>query len=67
MTLWAKRDGQNIILNGNIGLDVQISNSRVASFAVTEHAAHVRPVWSELGKLLDEAEAEAKAKAASDA
>jgi hypothetical protein len=58
MTLQAKRDGQNITLTGNIGLDVEIRNSGVSNFAVTENAQHVRHVWARLGKLLDEADAE---------
>ena len=60
MTLWAKRDGQNITLTGNIGLDVEIRNSGVSQFAVTENAQHVRGVWSHLGNLLDEADVERK-------
>ena len=60
MTLWANRDGQAVTIHGNIGLDVKIADSRVAEYVINENAAHVRGFWSSLGRLLDEAEEEAR-------
>lgn len=66
MTLWANRDGQAVTIHGNIGLNVDVQDSRVAQYSISENAGHVRGFWSQLGKLLDEAEQEAK-EAANDA
>lgn len=59
MTLWASRDGQKVTIHGNINLDVKIQGSQVAEFAVTEDAQHVKHLWGSLGKLIEDAEAEA--------
>lgn len=61
MTLCATRDGQAVKIHGNIGLDVRVQDSRVAEYTINEHAAHVRSFWGQLGRILDEAEAELKA------
>jgi hypothetical protein len=37
-----------------------VRDSRVTEWAVTEHAAHVRHFWSQLGREIDAAEAEAR-------
>ena len=58
MTLWASREGQKVTIHGNINLDVQIKGSRVAEFAVTEDAQHVKLLWGSLGRFIEEAEAE---------
>ena len=58
MTLWASRDGQKVTIHGNINLDVKIQGSRVAEFAVTEDAQHVKHLWGSLGTLIEQAEAE---------
>jgi hypothetical protein len=59
MTLWVSRDGQDLTIHGNTGLDVEVKASRVAGFGVTEDAVHLRHFHGELGVRLDEAEAEA--------
>jgi hypothetical protein len=61
VTLWASRDGQKVVIHGNIGLDVRVQNGQVAEYAVHEDAAHVRGFWTNLGALLDQAEADQKA------
>ena len=58
MTLWANRDGQAVTIHGNIGLSVTVRNGQVAQYEISENAAHVRGFWGQLGKLLDEVEAE---------
>lgn len=60
MTLWASRDGQAVTIHGNIGLGVKIEASRVAEYTISEDAGHLRSFWGSLGKLLEEAEAEAR-------
>ena len=59
MTLWAARDGQQVTIHGNNGLDVQIRASRVAEFVVSEDIGQMRSLWGSLGRLLEEAEQEA--------
>jgi hypothetical protein len=61
VTLWASRDGQKVVIHGNIGLDVRVQNGQVAEYAVNEDARHVRSFWGQLGQLLDQAEADQKA------
>lgn len=56
MTLWVSRDGQKVTIHGNNGLDVKVEDSRVASYAVTEHWGHLRHFWGQLGAVLEEAE-----------
>lgn len=71
MTLHATRSGQKITINGNTGvsLDVALGSGVGAPHIVmndgyaqhvriTEDAYHVRYFHSQLGQLLDEAEAE---------
>jgi hypothetical protein len=73
MTLHATRDGQKITINGNTGvsLDVQLGPSAAGPHLVmqdgyanhvriTEDVTHVRYFWGQLGRMLDEAEAEAR-------
>lgn len=59
MTLWVSRDGQTVAIHGNTNLTAKIEGSKVSEFAVTEHAAHLRYFHTQLGSMLDEAEAEA--------
>ena len=61
MTLHVKRDGQAITFGGNVGLDVHVAAGRVSDWSVSEYLGHLRWFWGELGRQLDEAEAEAKA------
>jgi len=63
MTMWASRDGQKISIHGNLGLDVEIRNGAVTQFTVTDPsgAPHLKSLWGQLGKLIEEAEAEAAA------
>lgn len=56
MTLWVSRDGQTVMIHGNLGLDVKVANGRVQEFVVTEEATHLRHFWGQLGHVLDEAE-----------
>ena len=65
MTLYATRDGQNITFHGNLGLDVEVRNSQVQAFHVTDPAGleHVRYFWRQLGEHLDAADAEREQKA----
>ncbi len=58
MTLYVKRDGQNVMIGGNIGLSVQVVNGQVGNYSISEHASHLRWFWGELGRQLDAAEAE---------
>lgn len=70
MTLHATREGQKITINGNthVSLDVALGgagtphivmNDGYASHVrITEDVQHVRYFWSQLGRLLDEAEKE---------
>ena len=60
MTLWVSRDGQNVTIHGNVNLKVAVDDSRVTEWAVTEHAAHVKYFWSQLGREIEAAEAEAR-------
>jgi hypothetical protein len=59
MTLWVSRDGQKVTIHGNTGLDVKVEESRVTSFAVSEHYGHLRHFWGQLGVVLQEAEQDA--------
>ena len=63
MTLWVSRDGQQVTIHGNVNLDVKVEKSRVDQFSVTEHQVHLRHFWGQLGALIEEAEAEARAAA----
>lgn len=59
MTLHVTRDGQRVMIHGNIGLQVRVENSRVSDFSVSEDKVHLRHFWGQLGRVLEEAEAEA--------
>jgi hypothetical protein len=61
MTLWVGRDGQVITIHGNVGLNVKIQDSWVAEYSVSEHYAHLRHFWGQLGDALNEAEQAATA------
>lgn len=54
MTMWAERNGQEITFhaNNNITFDVNYG------ITITENVAHLRHLWSSLGRLIEEAEAE---------
>lgn len=65
MTLHATRDGQKITVNGNTGVEVLVQNSHVTHVKITEDAQHVRYFHTQLGQLLDQADAERPAAAAS--
>ena len=58
MTLHATREGQSITLHGNTGVSLELANSQVVRAGITEDAQHVRYFHSQLGRLLDEADAE---------
>jgi hypothetical protein len=58
MTLHATRSGQLITIHHNLG----VGDAR-AQHQVTEHASHLRHFHSQLGALLDAAEAEAEQRA----
>jgi hypothetical protein len=60
MTLHATREGSNIVVHGNTGVEVLVKDSHVQHVHITEHYQHVRYFWSQLGKLIEEADAEAK-------
>jgi hypothetical protein len=66
MTLWVTRDGQEVTIHGNVGLDVKIEKSQVHNFTVSEHAAHLHHFWGELGRHLEEAGAEIRAQTATE-
>jgi hypothetical protein len=63
MTLHATREGQSIKVHGNTGVDVHVSNSQVREVVINENAQHVRWFHTQLGQLLDEADAEREAAA----
>lgn len=58
MTLHATRDGQNVTIHGNTGVEVLVQNSHLTHVQITEYAQDVRHFHTTLGKLLDEADAE---------
>jgi hypothetical protein len=58
MTLHATRSGQSITVNGNTGVDVEVRASRLHQVRITENAQHVRFFHTQLGELLDAADAE---------
>jgi len=60
MTLHAQREGQNIIIGGNIGVEVLVNDSRVSYVKITENAQHVLHFHTQLGQLLNAAAAELK-------
>ena len=59
MTLWASRDGQAVTIHGNLGLGVKIQDSRVGEYTIDEGIGQMRALWGSLGKLIEEADAEA--------
>lgn len=63
MTLWTTRDGQKVTIHGNVNLNVDVRESKVTEFGVTEHASHMKHFWSQLGREIEAAEAEAAAAA----
>ena len=58
MTLHARRDGQNVTIGGNNGVDLIVQRSRVSSVEITENAQHVEYFHKQLGDLLEAAKAE---------
>ena len=62
MTLHATRDGQNITIHGNTGVNVLIENSRLTRTEITENAQHVEYFCEQLTRLLNEAQAERNVK-----
>lgn len=58
MTLHATREGQNVTVHANTGVDVEVRNSHVVTVKVTEVAQHVEHFHAQLGRLLEEAKAE---------
>lgn len=59
MTLWASRDGQQVVIHGNVGLSVKVENGHSAGYTVSEDIGQMRSLWGSLGRLLEEADAEA--------
>lgn len=62
MTLHATRQGSEITVHGNINAEVLIKDSRVQHIKITEHFQHVRSFWSQLGRLIEEADEEDRAR-----
>ena len=60
MTLHATRDGQEITVHGNTGVEVAVKNSQLHHVGITEIAQHVEYFHGQLGRLLAEAKAERK-------
>jgi hypothetical protein len=58
MTLHATREGQKVTIHGNIGVDLKVASSHVSEVTITEEAQHVRNFHTQLGQILDEADAE---------
>lgn len=61
MTLHATRDGQQITIHGNTGVEVLVQNSHLTHARVTEHAQHVEYFHRQLGELIAAARAEREA------
>jgi len=59
MTLWVSRDGQDVTIHGTSNLRADVRDSRVQEWAVTEHAGHMKHFWSQLGREIEAADAEA--------
>jgi hypothetical protein len=60
----ATRSGQEVTVHANCGIDLEIDGAKYVSVRIRENAAHMRYFHGQLGRLLDEAEAEEKAKEA---
>lgn len=60
MTLHATRNGQRITIHGNLGLDLAVRDGQVSDFHVTDPGGleHYRHFWGQLGRLIEEADAE---------
>jgi len=56
MTLHATREGGGTTIHGNLHVDLAVQDGRVTQVGITEDAQHVRHFWSQLGRLLAEAE-----------
>jgi hypothetical protein len=63
MTLHVTRDGQKVTIHGNLGLGLDLRDSKVFEFTVDEHFMHLRSFWGQLGGALDEAEREGESNA----
>jgi hypothetical protein len=60
MTLWLTREGVNVTIHGNTGVDVVVENSQLRRAEITEHYAHMKYFWSQLGEIIKQAEEEEK-------
>ncbi len=58
MTLHATRAGQKVTLHANCGISLAIDGAKYVSAEITEDAQHVRWFHTQLGQLLDAADAE---------
>lgn len=58
MTVHATRSGQRVTINGNTGVGLLVENSQLQHVRITEDAQHLRWFHEQLGRLLDEADAE---------
>ncbi len=61
MTLHATRQGKNITVNGNTGVEVLVQNGHVSHVKITEDYQHVKYFHTQLGSLIEQAEAEERA------
>jgi len=63
MTLQATREGRNITIHGNTGVEVLVQRSMLSYVKITEDFKHIKYFHTQLGILLSKAEAEANAAA----
>ena len=61
MTLWLTREGVNVTIHGNTGVEVLVENSQLRKAEITEHYQHMKYFWSQLGDVIKQAEDEEKA------
>jgi hypothetical protein len=61
MTLWLTREGANVTIHGNTGVEVLVENSQLRKAEITEHYQHMKYFWSQLGDVIKQAEDEEKA------
>jgi len=62
MTLQATREGRNITIHGNTGVEVLVQRSMLSYVKITEDFKHIKYFHTQLGILLSKAEAEEAAR-----
>lgn len=60
MTLWVTRDGQKIVIHGNVNLSVRMEHGQVHEWSVHEHYMHLKHFAGTLLEQIKEAEHEAE-------